>query len=155
VCKFYTYTLKHSSSLTLVNMAKNKKKDYIYAVGRRREASARIRLFKGKGQTVVNGKPIEEYFPGAILKDAWTKPFKVVDTLGSYYATVKVSGGGKMGQLDAVVHGIAKALSLVKKNDFRTPLKKSGLLTRDARIRERRKVGMGGKARRKKQSPKR
>ena len=136
-------------------MVKNKKQDYKYAVGRRREASARIRLFRGRGQTTVNGKPIDEYFPGSILKDAWSKPFMVVDSLNLYYATVKVSGGGKIGQLDAIIHGIAKALASENKKDFRQLLKKAGLLTRDARIRERRKVGMGGKARRVKQSPKR
>jgi small subunit ribosomal protein S9 len=134
---------------------KNKKVDYTYAAGRRRTASARVRLFRGKGATTVNGKPIEEYFPGVIAKDLWMRPFKVVDSVNDFYATVKVAGGGKKGQLDAVVHGIAKALAEVKKDEFRVPLKSAGLLTRDARIRERRKVGMGGKARRKKQSPKR
>jgi len=69
--------------------------------------------------------------------------------------SVNVTGGGVMGQLDAVTHGIARALAKVDKEEFRPVLKKAGLLTRDSRIRERRKVGMGGKARRKKQSPKR
>jgi small subunit ribosomal protein S9 len=136
-------------------MAKSKKLEYRYAVGRRRNASARIRLFKGSGRTVVNEKPIEDYFPGVVLKDEWSKPFRVIDAQDLYYATVKVSGGGKMGQLDAVIHGIAKALASENKQDYRSLLKKAGLLTRDARIRERRKIGMGGKARRKKQSPKR
>jgi len=134
--------------------AKAKKTEYKYAVGRRRTASARVRLFKGKGASTVNGKLIEEYFPGAVSKDVWSKPFKVVDVANDYYVTVKVVGGGKKGQLEAVVHGISRAL-VEEKSDFRTPLKSAGLLTRDARIRERRKVGMGGKSRRKKQSPKR
>lgn len=132
-----------------------KKPNYTYAVGRRRSASARVRLFKGCGETTVNGKPIEEYFPGAILKEAWSRPLKLVGAINSYYATIKVSGGGKMGQLDAIVHGLAKALASENRKDFRPPLKKAGLLTRDVRVRERRKVGMGGKARREKQSPKR
>jgi len=75
--------------------------------------------------------------------------------VGKYYVTVKVVGGGKNGQLDAVVHGIARAFDKADREKFRPPLKRAGLLTRDARVRERRKVGTGGKARRKKQSPKR
>ncbi|OGM20270.1 30S ribosomal protein S9 [Candidatus Woesebacteria bacterium RIFCSPHIGHO2_01_FULL_38_9] len=136
-------------------MAKNSKLNYIYAVGRRRSASARVRLFRGKGQSTVNAKAIEQYFSGEINKDVWSKPLRTVDAQEKFYVTVKVVGGGVMGQLDAVTHGIARALAKVDKEEFRPVLKKAGLLTRDSRIRERRKVGMGGKARRKKQSPKR
>ncbi len=136
-------------------MARKKKINYTYAVGRRRKASARIRLFKGKGDSMVNGKLIAEYFPGSVNRDAWSKPFKAVDVSNKYYVTVKVVGGGKKGQLDAVVHGIARALAKEDREKFRKPIKKLGLLTRDSRVRERRKVGTGGKARRKKQSPKR
>ncbi len=136
-------------------MPRKKKINYIYTVGRRRSASARIRLFKGKGTSLVNEKPVEKYFPGEVNEEAWTKPFRLTDTLGKYYVTVKIVGGGKNGQLGAAVHGIARALALADREKFRPPLKKAGLLTRDARIRERRKVGTGGKARRKKQSPKR
>ena len=75
--------------------------------------------------------------------------------MGKYYVTVKVVGGGKKGQLGATVHGIARALAKLDADTLRAPLKKAGLLTRDSRVRERRKVGTGGKARRKKQSPKR
>lgn len=135
-------------------MVKNKKVDYIYSVGRRKSAVARVRLFKGKGESTVNAKPIEAYFPGAIYKNIWSRPFKAVDASDKYYVSVKVEGGGLRGQLDAVVHGIAKAL--VKDNpEFKGSLRKLGLLTRDARVRERRKAGTGGKARREKQSPKR
>lgn len=136
-------------------MPRKKKINCIYAVGRRRSASARIRLFKGKDQSLVNDKSIEEYFPGEVNKDYYTKPFKLTDTLGKYYVTVKVVGGGKKGQLGAVVHGIARSLAKLDEEKLRSPLKRAGLLTRDSRIRERRKVGTGGKARRKKQSPKR
>ncbi len=136
-------------------MAKNSKPNYTYAVGRRRSASARVRLFRGKGQTTVNAKAIEEYFSGEINKDVWSRPLRTVDAQDKFYATVKVVGGGMMGQLDAVTHGISRALAKANKEEFRPLLKKAGLLTRDSRIRERRKVGMGGKARRKKQSPKR
>lgn len=132
-----------------------KKINYTYAVGRRRSASARVRLYKGKDQHEVNGKPIGEYFPGVIMKSKWEKPFELTDTLGKYFVTVKVVGGGKEGQLDAVVHGIARTLNELDREKYRISLKRAGLLTRDARKKERRKVGTGGKARRKKQSPKR
>jgi len=136
-------------------MAKKKvKKDYIYAVGRRKTASARVRLHKGAGDSMVNDQLIGVYFPGKAFKTAWSKPFEVTKTTGKYHITVKVVGGGKNGQLEASVLGTARALSKVS-DEFRKLLKKEGLLTRDARERERRKVGTGGKARRKKQSPKR
>ena len=136
-------------------MVKNKIPNFIYAVGRRRDASARVRLYKGVGPSLVNNIPLEKYFPGKVNKLLWEKPFKLTDTLSKYYITVKVKGGGKVGQLGAVIHGIARALSKSDKQLFRPTLKKAGLLTRDSRTRERRKVGTGGKARRKKQSPKR
>ncbi len=136
-------------------MPRKKKLKYTYAIGRRRTASARVRLFKGKGESIVNGMLINKYFPGVLMESVWVKPFKLTDTKDKYYITVKVVGGGKNGQVDAVVLGIARALSLVDRENFRPPLKKAGLLTRDARVRERRKVGTGGRARRKKQSPKR
>ena len=134
---------------------KRKANEYVYAVGRRRTSSARVRLFKGKGQTEVNGVPVGKYFPGEILKAKWNRPFEVVDVVGKYYATVKVVGGGRIGQLEAVVHGISRALAKAAKGKYRPLVKKAGLLTRDSRIRQRRMVGTGGKARRQKQSPKR
>lgn len=136
-------------------MPRKKKTNYTYALGRRRKASARVRLFKGRGETVVNEQSIDKYFAGVLSELRWTTPFKLTDTHDKYYATVKVAGGGKNGQLDAVVLGVARALAKIDEEKFRPPLKKAGLLTRDSRVRERRKVGTGGKARRKKQSPKR
>ncbi len=135
-------------------MAKTKKLNYISAVGKRRSASARVRLFKGSEENTVNGDLVGKYFPGASALVAWNKPFEAVELTGKYYFTARVTGGGKKGQLDAVVHGIARAIVKVKEAHKKT-LKKAGLLSRDSRIRERRKVGMGGKARRKRQSPKR
>ena len=137
-------------------MTRNKKniKDYIYAVGRRKTASARIRLFRGKGESTVNGVAIEKYFSRPSDAEVWMSPLRTVDALKDFYITVKVSGGGKDGQVEAATHGIARALAKANK-DFRLSLKKAGLLTRDPRERERRKVDTGGKARRKKQSPKR
>lgn len=125
------------------------------AVGRRKEAVARVRLLKGKGQIIVNGKPISEYFKGSIAQKAYQKPFELTDSLNVYTATVKVSGGGISSQLDAVVHGTARALQLIDRDKFRPPLKKAGLLRNDARVKERRKYGLAHKARKKKQSPKR
>ena len=135
-------------------MVKIKKENYIYAAGKRKTASARVRLFKGTGETQVNGISIAEYFPGDVLKSIWQKPFELTETWGKYYATAKVAGGGKSGQVEAFANGMAKAL-ILSSEDFKTPLKKAGLLTRDARERQRRMVGTGGKARRAKQSPKR
>lgn len=134
---------------------KQTKKDYIYAVGRRKNASARVRLYRTKGTSTVNGMEVENYFPGKVNGELFMHPFRVVDALDKYYVTIKVIGGGKHAQLEAVVHGIARALSLLKVDEFRAPLKKAGLLTRDSRVRERRKPGTGGRARKQKQSPKR
>lgn len=132
-----------------------KKQNFIYATGRRKTASARVRLFKGKGESLVNDIAAEKYFPGAVAKALLDKPFTLTETLGKYYFTARIIGSGKNGQLDALVHGLSRAFSLTDKEKFRTLLKRAGLLTRDARERERRMVGTGGKARRAKQSPKR
>lgn len=136
-------------------MVKKNKIKYTYAVGKRKTSSARIRLFKGKGENMVNNLPFSKYFPGKIELLKFQQPFKTADVLDKYYVTVKVIGGGKNSQIDAVSLGISRALSLLDREKFRPSLKKQGLLTRDSRTRERRKVNTGGKARRKRQSPKR
>lgn len=125
------------------------------AVGRRKEAVARVRLNPGADPTTVNGKPIHEYFLGQVFQKYYQKPFEVTKTLGKYTASVKVIGGGTTSQLGAVVHGISRALSKTDTENLRGLLKKEGLLTRDARVKERRKYGNAQKARAKKQSPKR
>lgn len=126
----------------------------VAAVGRRREATAIATVTAGNGTMLVNGMPVEKYFSDIHLRAALGRPFEVTETVGKYSVSVRVSGGGEAGQLGAVVMAIARAL--VKLNEgFRAPLRKAGLLTRDSRTRERRKVGTGGKARRQKQSPKR
>ena len=132
-----------------------KKIDYTYGVGRRKEASARIRLYRGKGENTVNLRPAGQYFPSEVAAKALAKPFGATETSDKYYFSGRVSGGGKQSQLSAIVLGIARALVKLSVEKNRTPLKKLGLLTRDSRIRQRRMVGMGGKSRRKKQSPKR
>ena len=115
-------------------MTRLKKISYTYEVGRRRSASARIRLFKGEGENQVNGQPFEKYFDEAIDESLWEAPFKLTDTASKYYVSVKVSGGGKRGQLEAMVHGIAKAFAKENPEKFKLILRKTGLLTRDARI---------------------
>ncbi|MFC1649284.1 30S ribosomal protein S9 [Patescibacteria group bacterium] len=130
-------------------------KKFTYAVGRRKSSSARVRLYRGKDQSTVNDKPIGKYFPGAVYAAAWQEPFELTGTAGKHFVTVRVVGGGIKGQLDATIHGIARAFSLYNSDKFRAPLKKAGLLTRDSRVRERRKPGTGGRARKQKQSPKR
>lgn len=122
---------------------------YTFAVGRRKSASARVRLYKGVGENMINGKKIIEKLAEL------AKPFKLTDTEGKYFFTAKVAGGGKEGQVEAIIHGIARAFVKLNPEKFRVILKKNNLLTRDSRERQRRMVGTGGKARRKKQSPKR
>ena len=129
--------------------------NYFQAVGRRREAVARVRLVKGQGQLTVNGKPIAEYFTGLVAQKQYQKPFELTQTVGELSGSVKVLGGGFSSQLDATIHGIARALNILDKDKHRGILKSNGLLTRDPRSRERRKMGQGGRARAKKQSPKR
>src|SRR3989344_4425246 len=134
---------------------KKQKKNYTYAPGKRRSASARVRLFKGNEESTVNGIVIGKYFPGETMRVRWQMAFVLTETLGKYYITAKVKGGGKIGQLNAVVNGIARTFSDLDTKKYRSSLKKSGLLVRDSRIKERRMVGTGGRARKQKQSPKR
>ena len=146
---------------------KNVKKDYVFAVGRRKDAVARVRLYEKvkedlqwgelevkKGELLVNEKPIDEYFSGEVSRHMYTEPLRVTNAHQQNYAfTIKVVGGGPSGQLQAAIAGIANALNELNRDKYRAILKKKGFLTRDSRIRERRVVGMGGKSRRKKQSP--
>ncbi len=137
-------------------MTKKKKVEYTYSVGRRKTASCRVHLFKGKGENLVNGVSVFDYFSGEIFKAKIERYYKLVGNIFDleYHFSAKVEGGGKSGQLDACFHSLSRAL-VKAEPDLKSKLKKEGFLTRDARIRERRKVGTGGKARRKKQSPKR
>lgn len=134
---------------------KAKRPSCIYSVGRRKTASARIRLYPKKGPILVNDMPIEKYFPLEVCKTYYLEPFRITDTLKKYSATIKVIGSGKTGQLGAVVHGLSRALAKVNQEKYRSILKKHGLLTRDPRMKERRKAGYAQSARAKKQSPKR
>lgn len=133
---------------------------YYEAVGRRRTATARVRLYVGeseiaKGSMVVNARPVEQYFPGEVYKKMYFEPFRTTNTMNRFATSVKVTGGGLSGQLGALVLGISRALEKVDKEKFRPILKKRGFMKRDPRAKERRKAGRAGKARAKKQSPKR
>lgn len=131
------------------------KSRYIEAVGRRKVATARVRIYDVPGDFVVNDEIVGQYFDEIIHAHAiYHKPLEIVGLKGKLTITAKVSGSGIRSQLDAVNHGLARAL--VEMNpEFRPLLKEAGLLTRDDRMKETRKIGMGGKARRKRQSPKR
>lgn len=129
--------------------------EYTEGTGRRKVASARVRLYQSKGDFVVNNKVVGAYFGNVKNADfRYLLPFKLTGTEQKFSVVAKIAGSGVASQLDALVHGISRAL--VKFNpEFRVLLKESGLLTRDDRMKETRKIGTGGKARRKRQSPKR
>jgi small subunit ribosomal protein S9 len=132
-------------------MAKN---DYFYALGRRKSATARVRLQGGKGAITVNDKPAEEYFAESkyLLTDL-QKPFVVLDQENKFDITVRVTGGGHHGQVEAIRLGIAKALTLMNE-DLKSTLKRANLLGRDSREKERKKFGLKG-ARKQRQFTKR
>ena len=114
---------------------------YIWATGKRKCAIAQVRLFSGDGEMIVNGKPYTEVFPRLEHRHLIEIPFMVTNTSGQFHATIKVTGGGVSGQATAIQHGIARAL--VKANELlKTSLRKEGLLTRDARVKERKKYGL-------------
>lgn len=137
-------------------LKKEAKPSYYQAIGRRKESTARVKFFVGgKGEIIVNEKPVEKYFSGNLAKISYLQPLKLTDNLERFKITVKVSGGGLYGQLDAMVHGIARALDKIDREKYHSILKKAGLLTRDPRAKERRKAGFAHKARARKQSPKR
>ena len=114
---------------------------YFYAIGKRKEAVARVRLLPGSGTVVVNGKPVEEFFPLRTLQQAIKEPFLVTQLVDTYNVSAKVSGGGITGQAQAIRHGISRAL-LVANEELRPVLRKAGLLTRDSRVKERKKYGL-------------
>ena len=119
------------------------KSSAILAVGRRKTASARIRLSRGTGSIVVNGKPVEEYlYTEALVKSA-TLPITTAGLDGQVDVVVRVIGGGPNGQAGAISHGLARAIQKMDAT-LRAPLKKEGLLTRDGRMRERKKPGRPG-----------
>jgi len=110
--------------------------------GRRKSSVARVRLVKGTGKVIVNDKPLEEYFGDGFMRLTVNQPFTLLD-LNTFDAIVNVNGGGLTGQAGAIRHGIARAL--VKEDaNFKSELKKAGFLTRDPRMKERKKYGLKG-----------
>ena len=122
-------------------MAKKSENIVFQGTGRRKESIARVRLMAGKGNVTVNGKTLDEYFGTEILKVIVNQPFAVTNTVGKYDVVVKVVGGGYTGQAGAIRHGISRAL-LEANTEFRPALKANGFLTRDPRMKERKKYGM-------------
>jgi len=114
---------------------------YFYGTGRRKTAVAQVRLSPGSGAIIINGVPYEELFPRLEHRQVVIKPLLVTDSLGKYNAVVKVAGGGISGQSGAISHGIARALVRVDEN-LKPTLRQNGLLTRDSRVKERKKAGL-------------
>ncbi|HEU5139031.1 MAG TPA: 30S ribosomal protein S9 [Bacillales bacterium] len=114
-----------------------------YGTGRRKSSIARVRLVPGDGKIVVNGRDVEEFFNLATLRAIVKQPLVETETEGSYNVLVNVSGGGYTGQAGAIRHGVARALLKIDP-DFRSSLKKAGYLTRDPRMKERKKYGLKG-----------
>lgn len=117
-------------------------KKYFYANGKRKTSTARIRLYPGgTGQVEINGKPSTEYFSTHTMVSCVTSPLKELSQEKNYDLTIIVKGGGLQSQAEACRHGVARALQTAEP-EHRTPLKRKGLLTRDARIKERKKPGL-------------
>lgn len=114
-----------------------------YATGKRKTAVARVWLTPGTGKMAINKLSMDDYFGGIFFEPKVERPFAVTETTNKYDVTATVSGGGKSAQIDAIVHGIAKALQ-EHNSELRIPLKKAGLLTRDPRSKERKKYGQRG-----------
>jgi small subunit ribosomal protein S9 len=129
------------------------KKDFYYGTGKRKNSVARTRLYEGQGQVVVNGRSMQDYFPRDTLQMIIQQPLQLVHLQDKFDVKINVQGGGVSGQAQAIRHGISRAL-LEYDPDLRKPLKNANLLTRDARVKERKKYGQPG-ARKKYQYSKR
>lgn len=117
------------------------KKEYIYATGKRKSSVARVNIIPGTGKITINKKEMNEIYTLDTLKAIVLKPFKVANMMENYDVVATVCGGGFAGQAGAIAHGIAKALATTDP-EVRTTLKRNGLLTRDSRVKERRKYGL-------------
>ncbi len=117
------------------------KTETFYGTGRRKTSVARVRLLPGNGKVIINGRDIEDYFGRAVLRTIVLQPLVLTDTEGKYDVIAKVHGGGSSGQAGAIRHGIARALLDIDP-ELRTQLKKAGFLTRDPRMKERKKYGL-------------
>ncbi|MCU1438594.1 MAG: ribosomal protein [Naasia sp.] len=112
------------------------------AVGRRKQAIARVRVVPGSGAITVNGREFADYFPNKLHQQLINDPFKVLELLGSYDVIARITGGGPSGQAGALRLAIARALNEIDQENNRPALKKAGFLSRDARVTERKKAGL-------------
>jgi small subunit ribosomal protein S9 len=112
------------------------------AVGRRKQAIARVRIKPGTGIITVNGRELADYFPNKLHQQLINDPFKVLDLLGSYDVIARITGGGPSGQAGALRLGIARSLNQIDRENNRPALKKVGFLSRDPRVKERKKAGL-------------
>ena len=120
-----------------------KKENIYYATGKRKTAISRTWLTPGSGEITINNRPAEDYFPIESLRTQMLEPLKLTNTLGSFDIKARVQGGGLSGQVEAVRHGITKAL-IASDPDLRLALKKAGFVKRDPRVKERKKYGQRG-----------
>ena len=134
-------------------MVQQSQQHYYYAIGKRKTSVAQVRLYTDSGANQVNGKPLEEFFPWDSWQQLIEQPMDVTGTHGQFRIVAKIRGGGVVSQAGALRHGIARALQVADPS-LRTPLKRAGLLTRDAREKERKKYGLA-RARKAKQWTKR
>ena len=118
-------------------------KPYFYGTGRRKKSVARVRLYPGTGAVTINGRDVNDYFGLETLKYIVNQPFGVTDTVGKFDIVANVQGGGFSGQAGAIRHGVARAL-LSSDESLKPLLKKAGFLTRDPRMKERKKYGLKG-----------
>ncbi len=112
------------------------------AVGRRKEAIARVRLVPGTGKWIVNGRELDDYFPNKLHQQEVNDPFKLLELDGAYDVIARIHGGGPSGQAGALRLGVARTLNEIDRENNRPALKKAGFLTRDARVIERKKAGL-------------
>ena len=128
--------------MTETTKPKSKLQEYYYGLGKRKTAVARVRLYaNGKGNFTVNDKPLEEFIKTSIAIGVIKAPLKLTGTVKNFDISVMVDGGGTSAQNDAIRHGISRAL-LIYNDTYRATLKKAGFLTRDARVKERKKPGL-------------
>jgi small subunit ribosomal protein S9 len=114
---------------------------YVPGTGKRKTAVAQVRLSPGEGTISINGKPLEQAFPRLVYQSTVRRPLEITETIARFSVSVEVDGGGLTGQAGAIAHGIARALAKMDEN-FHGALRKEGLLTRDARVKERKKYGL-------------
>ena len=118
------------------------KTSYFYGTGRRKSSVARVRVYKGAGKTIINDRPIDEYFGLETLKLIVRQPLVLTETDSKFDVVCRVAGGGVTGQAGAIRHGISRALLQYDAENLRPLLKKAGFLTRDPRMKERKKYGL-------------